>query len=186
MRILDTPLPGVRLIEIERMSDERGSFARSFCVDEFRDAGIEFEVHQASISFNRIAGTVRGMHLQTSPSPEAKIVRCTRGALFDVALDLRHGSETYCEWFATELNPESGAALLIPPGCAHGFQTLADETEVHYLMCGRFDAQRATGVRYDDPAFAIDWPLPVSSVSDKDRAWPDFDQRTGLKAGEQP
>lgn len=183
MKIVDTTLNGVKLIEIERMTDERGSFARSFCSDELRDAGIDFDVHQANISVNNLAGTVRGMHLQTMPSPETKIVRCTRGALFDVAVDLRPDSDTYCEWFGTQLDPGNGAALLIPPGCAHGFQSLLDDTEVHYLMCGRYDAKAATGVRFDDPAFAIEWPMPVSSVSEKDLAWPDFDRQAGLTKG---
>ncbi len=174
MRIVDTTIAGVSLVELERIEDERGSFARSFCMDELREAGIKFNVHQANISVNRFAGTVRGMHFQGEPSPESKIVRCTRGLIFDVVLDLRPDSSTYCQWFGTKLNPTEGAAVLIPPGCAHGFQSLADDTEVHYLMCGRFDAAAATGVRYDDPAFRINWPAPVSSVSEKDREWPDY------------
>jgi len=183
MHFIATELSGVRIVALETMDDDRGSFARSFCIDEFRDAGIEFEVQQANISTNRFTGTVRGMHLQTEPSPESKIVRCVRGAIFDVALDLRPDSETYCQWFGIELDPGNGKALVIPPGCAHGFQTLADDAEVHYLMDSKYDPLTARGVRYDDPAFGIEWPLPVSSVADKDLAWPDFDCQAVLNKG---
>ena len=177
MRISETKLRDVHIVELERMQDERGSFARSFCIDEFRDASVNFEVHQANISVNNFAGTVRGMHFQTQPSPETKVVRCTRGAMYDVALDLRPDSDTYCQWFGIELNPQNGAALLIPAGCAHGFQSLTDDTEVHYLMSGRYDPSAANGVRHDDEAFGIQWPLPVASISDKDLGWPDFDRQ---------
>ena len=122
------------------------------------------------------------MHIQMEPSPEIKIVRCTRGRLYDVVLDLRDESDTYCEWLGVELDPESGNALLIPGGCAHGFQTLADDTEVHYMMQGKYDPEAATGVRFDDPAFGIEWPLPASEMSDKDRSWADFDRNAGLAA----
>jgi dTDP-4-dehydrorhamnose 3,5-epimerase len=120
------------------------------------------------------------MHIQTSPSEEAKIVRCTRGAMFDVALDLRPDSATYCHWVGAELTPVNGKALLIPPGCAHGFQSLTDDTEVHYLMHGKYNPDAATGVRHDDPAFGIEWPVAITSVSAKDRSWPDFDAAAGL------
>lgn len=182
MKIIDTKLSGVSLVELEPIVDERGSFARSFCVDEFRKAGIKFEIHQANISVNNFAGTVRGMHFQNHPSPEAKIVRCTRGAIFDVVLDLRPESATCCQWFGIELSPVTGTALLIPPGCAHGFQSLVDNSEVHYLMCGGYDATAATGVRYDDPTFRIDWPLPVTSVSARDRGWPDYEPQSTIKS----
>ena len=174
MRLVDTSLRGVSLIELDRMTDDRGSFARSFCVDEFSNAGIEFVVDQTNISMNYVAGTVRGMHIQGPPSTETKIVRCTRGAILDVALDLRPESDTYCQWFGVELSPDNGTALFIPPGCAHGFQSLQDNSEVHYLMHGKYDPDAAYGVRYDDPAINIAWPMPVTSISDKDRSWPDI------------
>ena len=169
-----TELPGVFLIELEMRTDDRGSFARSFCVDEFASAGIEFEVVQANLSFNKFSGTVRGMHLQRTPHAEAKVVRCSSGALYDVVVDLRPDSATYCRSFAAELNADNRTAMFIPEGCAHGFQTLLDNTEVEYLMSGRYVPESSTGVRFDDPVFGIEWPLPVSSVSERDRSWPDF------------
>ncbi len=174
MKFVEAGLAGVYLIELEPIADERGSFARSWCREEFRAAGVDFTVVQTNISFNNAAGTVRGMHFQADPSPEAKVVRCTRGGVFDVVVDLRPASDTYCEWLGVELNPENQKAIFIPPDCAHGFQTLADATEVHYLMSQRYDPDAARGVRFDDSVFGIDWPLPVSSLSDKDRNWPDF------------
>ena len=172
MEIVNTSLPGVHLLKLERYADERGSFARSFCIDELADAGISFAVDQASISVNRLAGTVRGMHWQKQPAGEVKIVRCVRGAIFDVAVDMRPDSETYCQWFGARLDAARGDALFIPQGFAHGFQSLEDDSEVHYLMQGKYEPEAATGARFDDSVFGIDWPLPVSSISDKDRQWP--------------
>jgi dTDP-4-dehydrorhamnose 3,5-epimerase len=182
MQFIETKLSDVVIIDLERIGDERGSFARSFCVDEMAAAGLPFVIDQANIAVNQRAGTVRGMHIQTDPSPEAKIVRCTRGGLVDVALDLRPDSGSYCQWVGVELTPENGRALYIPPGCAHGFQTLHDGTEVHYLMHGKYDPDAATGVRYDDDAFGIEWPIPVTTLSDRDKSWPDFDREGGLPA----
>ena len=177
MRFSETELSGVFLIELELSEDERGSFARSFCLDEFGEAGIGFDIVQANISFNNFAGTVRGMHYQEHPYAESKIVRCTRGAILDVVLDLRVESDTYCQWYGVELNAENRSALLVPPGCAHGFQTLADATEVHYLMSERYKAEATAGVRYNDPTFGIEWPMKVSSITERDRCWPDFQQQ---------
>ena len=179
MKFAQTELPGVFLIEPELLADDRGAFARSFCVDEFAAAGIEFEVVQANISFNRFSGTVRGMHFQADPYAEAKVVRCTRGALYDVVVDLRPDSAMYGKWVGAELNADNRKALYIPEGCAHGFQTLLDNTEVDYLMSSRYQPEAASGVRFDDPAIGIDWPLAVSSVSDRDRDWPDFEPQSG-------
>jgi dTDP-4-dehydrorhamnose 3,5-epimerase len=179
MNFSPTELPGVFLVEPEMQVDDRGSFARSFCVDEFAAAGIAFEVVQANISFNKFSGTVRGMHYQRPPHAEAKIVRCTSGAMHDVVVDLRPDSPAYGTWIAAELNADNRLAMFIPEGCAHGFQTLLDNTEVDYLMSGRYVPEAATGVRFDDPAFSIDWPLVVSSVSDRDSSWPDFEPETG-------
>jgi dTDP-4-dehydrorhamnose 3,5-epimerase len=174
MKITPTELSGVALIELEPIEDQRGLFARSFCVDAFAEADIMFSVKQSNISFNNFAGTIRGMHYQRHPFEESKIVRCTRGAIFDVAVDLRPESETFCRWYGAELNAENRLALLVPPGCAHGFQTLTDSTEVLYLMSERYVADSSAGVRHDDPSFGIAWPEEVSSISDKDRNWPDF------------
>lgn len=179
MNLSPTELPGVFLVEPELLTDDRGAFARTFCVDEFASAGIDFEVVQANISFNKYSGTLRGMHFQQAPHAEAKVVRCTSGALYDVVVDLRPDSSTYCQWISAELNADNRKALFIPEGCAHGFQTLLDNTEVDYLMSGRYVPEAASGVRFDDPAFGIEWPLPVSSVSDRDRHWPDFDVASG-------
>jgi dTDP-4-dehydrorhamnose 3,5-epimerase len=179
MKFAQTELPGVFLIEPELLADDRGSFARSFCVDEFAAAGIDFEVVQANISFNRFSGTVRGMHFQADPYAEAKVVRCTRGALYDVVVDLRPDSAKYGKWVGAELNADNRKALYIPEGCAHGFQTLLDNTEVDYLMSSRYQPEAASGVRFDDPTIGIDWPLAVSSVSERDRDWPDFEPQSG-------
>ena len=174
MKFVETELPGVYVIELEFLRDDRGSFARTYCAEEFDDLGIAFSVAQANISLNKYAGTVRGMHFQTDPHAESKIVRCTQGAIHDVAIDLRQESETYCEWLAVELNADNRFALLIPKGFAHGFQTLSDDTEVHYLMSAPYRPGAATGVRYNDPAFGVDWPLDVSNISERDLSWPDF------------
>lgn len=182
MKIEATELNAVYTIELEKFSDERGYFARSFCVDELADAGIEFSVDQTNISANRIAGTVRGMHIQMEPSPETKIVRCVHGRIYDVVIDLRPESISYCHWLGVEVSRENAKAVVIPPGCAHGFQTLEDDSEVHYMMQGRYDPDSAAGVRYNDSVFGIDWPIPVSAVSQKDTSWPDFNPDAGLVA----
>lgn len=174
MKFVEAGLAGVYLIELELIIDERGFFARSWCRDEFLAVGLDFTVLQTNISFNYRAGIVRGIHFQSEPSPEAKVVRCTQGGIFDVVVDLRPTSDTYCQWFGVELNAENRKAIFIPPDCAHGFQTLTDATEVHYLMSQRYDPDAACGVRFDDSLFGIEWPLPVSSLSNKDRSWPDF------------
>jgi dTDP-4-dehydrorhamnose 3,5-epimerase len=175
MNFNETTLPGVFLIEPDIHADERGSFARTFCLDEFDAAGIRFGVVQANISFNQHSGTVRGMHFQRAPHGEGKVVRCTAGSMYDVIVDLRPDSPTFCQWVAAELNAENRKAIYAPEGCAHGFQTLSDSTEVSYLMSERYAPEAATGVRFDDPAFEIDWPLPVSNISARDRDWPNFD-----------
>ncbi len=175
MKFAETELPGVFLIELDLLADDRGAFARSFCLDEFKSVGIDFRVVQANISFNKYAGTLRGMHYQTPPHEEAKVVRCTSGALYDVVVDLRVDSPTRGRWISAELNADNRAAMFIPEGCAHGFQTLVDNTEISYLMSERYAPEAASGVRFDDPAFGIDWPLAVSSVSEQDENWPDFE-----------
>ena len=174
MKFTATRLSGVFLIELESISDDRGWFARSFCASEIEELGLSFSVAQANISFNRFAGTVRGMHLQKEPFAESKIVRCTRGAIYDVVIDLRPDSETYCEWSGVELNADNRHALFIPEGFAHGFQALTDGSEVHYLMSAPYNPSAASGVRHDDPAFGIEWPIDISTLSERDRSWPDY------------
>jgi dTDP-4-dehydrorhamnose 3,5-epimerase len=171
-----TPLPGVFVIEPERLEDERGFFARLFCATTFRDWGLEPLVCQCSVSFNRQPGTLRGMHWQAAPHGEAKLVRCTSGALFDVALDLRADSPAYKQWFGVELSAANRRMLYIPEGVAHGFQTLAPDTEVHYQISRAHEPESARGVRWDDPAFGIAWPSAAARViSGKDAGYPDFD-----------
>ncbi len=176
MRFVQTPLAGAWVIEPERIGDERGWFARTFDAEEFRARGLNPEVVQCNASFNARAGTLRGMHYQADPHGESKLVRCVRGAIFDVAVDLRADSPTRRGWHGVELSAENGLAFYIPPGLAHGFQTLADECEVIYQMGYRYMPQAARGVRFDDPAFGIDWPGldGERTVSERDRAYDDF------------
>ncbi len=169
-----TVLDGVVEIEVEQRLDERGLFARTWCREEFRRAGLRAEIVQCSLSFNRRRGTLRGLHYQTAPHAEAKLVRCTRGAVYDVALDLRPESPTFRRWTATELTAENRRALYIPEGCAHGFLTLEDNTEVFYQMSESYHPEAARGVRWNDPAFGIVWPAEVTVISERDRCYPDF------------
>jgi dTDP-4-dehydrorhamnose 3,5-epimerase len=167
-------LAGAYIIEIAKMGDERGFFARSYCTDVFLAHGLEPVREQCDISYNMRHGTVRGMHYQEQPHAEAKLVRCTRGALFDVIIDVRPESPTYCKWVATSLTADNYRMLYVPRGCAHGFQTLEDHSEVFYQVSHPYSPQHARGVRWDDPLFSIQWPLPVTSISEKDRSYADF------------
>lgn len=175
MKFEPTPIAGVTVIHVEPQGDERGSFARSYCTATFRAAGLTFgAIRQASISHNRRRGSLRGMHWQVEPKPEGKIVRVTAGRVYDVVLDLRPASASYLKWFARELDAIANDALLIPPGCAHGFLTLADDSVVSYMMDADFDAALARGVRWDDAVFAIAWPFRPEVMSERDRTWPDY------------
>jgi dTDP-4-dehydrorhamnose 3,5-epimerase len=174
--VIFTPLPvaGAFAVDPERVADERGFFARTWCAEAFAARGLPAGFAQCSVSFNRLAGTLRGMHVQAAPHGEAKLARCTRGAAYDVLLDLRPGSPTRGRWTAQELTAENGRAVFIPEGVAHGFQTLADDTELFYQIAGAYRPEAARGVRWDDPAFAIAWPRPVACISARDRAWPAY------------
>ncbi len=176
MRFLQTPLPGAWVIELEQIEDERGSFARSFDAEEFAARGLNPTVAQCNISFNARRDTLRGMHYQAEPHGESKLVRCVRGAIFDVAVDLRPDSPTRCRWHGVELTAENRLAFYIPAGLAHGFQTLTDDTEVLYQMGHAYAPEAARAVRFDDPAFAIAWPVPQGErvISERDRSYPDF------------
>jgi dTDP-4-dehydrorhamnose 3,5-epimerase len=174
VRFTETPLAGAFVIELDLMADERGHFARTFDREEFEAHGLDPAVVQCNTSFNTRRGTLRGMHYQADPDGEAKLVRCTRGSIFDVAVDLRPDSGSYCRWFGTELSADNGRMLYIPVGMAHGFQSLADGAEVHYQMSHHYVPEQGRGVRYDDPAFGIEWPLPDPIVSERDRGYPDF------------
>lgn len=174
MKFIETPLPGVWVIEIEPVADERGFFARTFCRREFEARGLNPNLAQCSVSFNYKAGTLRGMHWQAEPHEEDKLVRCTMGRIFDVALDLRRDSPTFKQWFGIELSAGNRKMLSIPAGCAHGLQTLEDDSEVFYQISTPYHAASSRGVRFDDAAFGIKWPLPVSVISERDREFPGF------------
>lgn len=181
MIFVPTALAGAFIVEPERMADERGFFARTWCREAFARQGIDVEIVQASVSHNRRAGTLRGMHFAWPPSREGKLVRCERGAVHDVIVDLRPDSPTFTKHVAVELNEDSRRALYIPPGFAHGFQTLADETEVLYMMTDSYRAELADGVRFDDVAFGIRWPRPVTVIVERDRTYPDFDRQAFVR-----
>lgn len=172
MIITKTNIPDVHVLEIEERSDQRGFFARTFCRDEFLEAGLEPAVEQCNLSYNHVAGTLRGMHFQVSPHPEVKLVRCTRGAIVDVVVDMRPESPTYRRHVAVELTAENRRALYVPAYFAHGYQTLVDGTEVVYQVGGAYVPEAERGLRYDDPDLGIDWPVPVAMVSEKDSSWP--------------
>jgi dTDP-4-dehydrorhamnose 3,5-epimerase len=171
---------GAFLVEPTPREDHRGRFMRAWCRDEFAQQGISFVPVQANMGLSHRSGTIRGLHYQIAPAPEAKLVRCTRGALFDVVVDLRPASPTYQQWYGTILDADNGRMLYLPEGCAHGCQSLADETEFYYLTSAVYAPDAVRGARYDDPAFGIEWPLPASMVSEQDLGWPWFqDLRQG-------
>lgn len=172
MKFTPTRLSDAVLIEMEKHRDDRGFFARTMCVEEFGQAGLETHYPQSSQSYNARAGTLRGMHFQSPPHAEVKLVRCVRGAVHDVIIDLRPDSPTHMRWQGFELSAENGRSLYIPKGFAHGFQTLVDETDVLYLISYAYVPGVGAGLRHDDPAFGIPWPLPVSVISERDRTWP--------------
>jgi len=172
-----TKLAGVFEIHLEPNSDERGFFARTWCETEFESHGLKPKIVQCSVSFNVKKGTLRGIHYQGMPYPEAKLVRCTKGAIYDVAVDLRPQSPTFKEWVAVVLTAGERNMLYVPEGCAHGFLTLEDETEVFYQMSEFYHPEGSRGVRWNDPAFGIVWPATVNMISDRDRTHPDFEQK---------
>ena len=170
----ETKLTGAFVIEMERRTDERGFFARTFCRQEFEAHGLNPEVVQCNVSFNERKGTLRGMHYQAAPFAEAKLVRCTSGSIYDVIIDLRPTSATFKKHFAVELSAENGRVLYIPEDFAHGFQTLQNDTEVFYQMAQRYSAEHARGVRWNDPAFGIEWPEGERIIIERDQNYPDF------------
>jgi dTDP-4-dehydrorhamnose 3,5-epimerase len=165
---------GAFIVEPEAVHDERGFFARTFSSSEFAAHALEPAIAQCSISFNPRRGTLRGMHYQQAPHAETKLVRCTRGSVFDVVLDLRRDSPSFGEWAGVELTGENHLAMYVPEGCAHGFQTLTDDAEVFYQISVPFAADAGRGVRWDDSAFGIDWPIAVEVISQRDATYPDF------------
>jgi dTDP-4-dehydrorhamnose 3,5-epimerase len=175
MLFTETKLKGAYIVELEPRADERGFFARSWCAEEFEKRGLNPRLSQCNISFNHRRGTLRGMHYQTEPYPEAKLVRCTMGAVYDVIIDLRVDSPTFRQWFAIELSAENRRALYIPENFAHGFQTLADNSEVFYQMSEFFHPECACGLRWDDTAFSITWPIEEKILAEKDKSWRTFE-----------
>ncbi|HEX6097453.1 MAG TPA: dTDP-4-dehydrorhamnose 3,5-epimerase [Thermoanaerobaculia bacterium] len=172
MIFTETAIPGAFVIDVERVEDERGFFARTWSEDELRDHGLDPTVVQCNLSYNARQATLRGLHYQRTPHEETKIVRCTAGAIHDVVVDLRRSSPAYRKWTAVELTAENRRMLYIPHGVAHGFITLTDASEVHYQMGARYVAEAAAGVRWDDPAFGIEWPLEPLVISERDRSFP--------------
>lgn len=172
MHFAPTDIPGAMVVDPTPHADDRGRFMRAWCIREFAEHGINFVPVQANMGFSQRRGTVRGMHFQVEPALEAKLVRCTRGAIWDVVLDLRPDSTSYGKWFGVELSAENGRMLYLPEHCAHGYQTLEDSTEMHYMASQYYVPTASRGVRFDDPAFNIRWPLPAEIVSEQDRKWP--------------
>jgi dTDP-4-dehydrorhamnose 3,5-epimerase len=168
----ESKLAGAYIVELEKQEDARGFFARAFCAGELRHHGVDFQVVQANISHNRRKGTLRGMHYQAPPASEPKFIRCIRGAVWDVIVDMRPGSATYLQHIGVELSADNGRAIYVPDMFAHGNQALADGAELLYLMGGSYSPDHARGLRHDDPAIGIEWPLPVSVIHERDRGWP--------------
>jgi dTDP-4-dehydrorhamnose 3,5-epimerase len=172
LKYTDTDIDGVTVVDIEPQNDERGFFARSFCADEFAKHGLDSTVAQVNFAYSHARGTLRGLHWQAPPFAEAKLVRCTRGAIFAVAVDIRPEPETFSTQVNVELTAENRRALFLPPYVAYGFQTLADDTEVIYQVSGAYEPRSEQGFRWDDPEFGISWPLPITVISEKDAGWP--------------
>jgi dTDP-4-dehydrorhamnose 3,5-epimerase len=171
MRFTETKLAGAFLIDLERREDNRGFFARTFCQNEFAEHGLNTTIAQANLAFNRYQGTLRGMHFQFPPKAESKLVRCPRGGIVDIIVDLRPESPTYLDHIAVELNEENGTALYVPERFAHGYQVLADNTETTYQVGEFYAPETEGGLRYDDPKLGLAWPLPVAEISEKDEGW---------------
>jgi dTDP-4-dehydrorhamnose 3,5-epimerase len=170
----ETRLPGAYIVDLDKREDQRGFFARAWCEREFGDHNLETRFVQGNVSYNRSAGTLRGLHYQVSPHEEVKLVRCISGAIYDVIVDLRPGSPTVGQWIGVELSAQNRRTLYVPRGLAHGFETLVDDAEVFYLVSEFYTPGAERGLRYDDPALGITWPLPISVMSEKDAAWPRF------------
>ena len=177
----ETPLKGAFLLEVEKREDERGYFGRTFCMREFESHGLNPRVVQCSISFNRRKGTLRGMHWQTTPYEESKLVSCLRGRIYDVIIDLRPDSQTYTRHFATELSGVNRQMVYVPEGFAHGFQTLEDDTEVFYQISQIYSSEHSRGARWDDPAFSISWPPAERIIIERDRNYPLFLKKVALR-----
>jgi dTDP-4-dehydrorhamnose 3,5-epimerase len=186
----ETALPGAFVLDLERREDDRGYFARAFCQDEFAERGLKPVIAQANVAFNRSAGTLRGMHFQFPPAAETKVVRCTRGAILDIIVDLRPESPTYLQHVAVRLDEDNGRSLYVPERFAHGYQTLVDATETSYFVGEFYTPDAEGGLPTDDPRLGLEWPLPVTTTSEKDRSWapldevePELRRRMGIEVG---
>jgi len=178
MEFTETPIAGAYLIDVRRIGDERGFFGRLWCQKEMAAMGLATHICQSNIGVSTSAGTLRGLHFQKPPHQEVKIIRCPRGAVYDVIVDLRPESPSYLRWYAAELTAENARMLYIPEGCATGYQTLVDDSEICYHTTKFYHPESASGVRYNDPAFAIDWPLEITAISENDKNWPDYQPTT--------
>lgn len=174
MKFKESQVAGAFIVDIEPLGDDRGFFSRAWCAREFQQHNLSVELVQANISYNRHKGTLRGLHYQSAPHEESKLVRCTRGSIYDVVVDLRQYSPSYLKWVGVELCAENRRMLYVPQGCAHGFITLEDDTEVFYQVSAFYTPEAEDGARYDDPSFDIEWPVPVSVISEKDANWPTY------------
>ena len=174
MQFIETKLPGAYIINLDTLEDDRGFFARAFCQKEFEENGLRSNIAQCNLSFNHKKGTLRGMHYQVKPYEEVKMVRCTQGKILDVIIDLRKDSATYKKWIGVELTAENNRMLYVPEGFAHGYQTLEDNSVVYYQVTEFYQPGSERGIRWNDPAFNIDWPLEISFISDKDNSHPDY------------
>jgi dTDP-4-dehydrorhamnose 3,5-epimerase len=182
MIVQETSLPGAYIIDLERLKDRRGFFARAWCSREFASRGLNTAVVQCNISFNEKRGTLRGVHYQKDPFAEVKLVRCTKGRIIDVIVDLRSQSPTYLRWIAVELSEDNRRQLYVPEGFAHGYQTLVDDSEVFYQVTQFYAPNAEAGIRYDDPLFGIEWPMPDDiTISEKDSSWPEFRPETSSR-----
>jgi dTDP-4-dehydrorhamnose 3,5-epimerase len=183
MIFTETKLKGAYIIDVKRLEDERGFFGRSYCKREMDEYGLNTNMVQANVSYNKKKGTLRGMHMQVSPYEETKLVRCTRGAIYDVIIDMREDSDTYKQWIGVELTADSYRMLFVPEGFAHGFITLEDNTDVTYNVTQYYTPGSERGIRWNDPAFNIEWPMEPVTISDKDQAHPDFEESTATSKG---
>lgn len=174
MKFAETRVKGSYVIDVNRIGDSRGYFGRLWCERELEQQGLVSQIKQSNIGFSPEAGTLRGLHYQKAPFQEVKIVRCTRGSVFDVVVDIRPDSPTYRKWYGIELNPENASMLYVPEGCATGYLTLQDDSEIYYNTSEFYAPDAATGIRFDDPLFAIEWPGEIRVISDNDTSWPDY------------
>ena len=174
MKFIETPLAGCYVVELEKRGDDRGFFARAWCQNEFADLGLPESFVQVNMSASSEAGTLRGFHWQVEPHAEAKYVRCVKGSIFDVAIDVRPDSPTYTQWFGVELSASNRSALFVPAGFAHGYQTLGPDTELLYQSSAFYAPEAERGARWDDPLFGVEWPIATPTLSEKDQSWPNF------------